>query len=77
MYEKHSQVSPVMLKHLKELPVETQPEFIRTILAPRTWTPLTLQGGGLFHLSFGAILTGAAYTRGLEKIEKIRRNGGN
>lgn len=29
--------------------------------------PLTLQGGGLFHMSFGAILGVAAWTRGQEK----------
>ena len=26
------------------------------------WTPLTLVGGGLFHLSFGSLLTGATVT---------------
>jgi len=33
----------------------------------RTWNPLTLMGGGMFHLAFGALLTGAAVTRGMEK----------
>lgn len=33
----------------------------------RVWAPLTLMGGGLFHVAFGAILTGAAVTRGLER----------
>lgn len=32
------------------------------------WTPLTLQGGGLFHISFGAILGVSAWTRGQEKV---------
>lgn len=27
------------------------------------WSPVTLHGGGLFHLSFGAILTGAALSK--------------
>jgi hypothetical protein len=36
------------------------------------WTPLTLQGGGLVHLAFGAILGVAAWTRGQEKIETIK-----
>ena len=27
-------------------------------------TPFTLQGGGLFHLAFGALLTGSALTPG-------------
>lgn len=36
-----------------------------------TWTPLTLQGGGLYHLSMGAILGIAAWTRGKEKVAAI------
>lgn len=72
IYVRYNEIDKVFLEDLKDLPVEVQSEFIRTILAPREWTPLTLQGGGLFHLSFGAILTGAATTRGLEKIETIR-----
>jgi len=36
------------------------------------WVPLTLQGGGLIHISFGAILGVAAWTRGQEKIETIK-----
>lgn len=36
-----------------------------------TWQPLTLLGGGLFHLSFGGILGIAAWTRGKEKVEAL------
>jgi hypothetical protein len=36
------------------------------------WDPLTLKGAGLFHLSFGAILGVSAYTRGQEKINRIK-----
>lgn len=32
------------------------------------WTPLTLQGAGLFHMAMGAILGVAAWTRGQEKL---------
>jgi hypothetical protein len=35
------------------------------------WQPLTLQGGGLIHIAFGAILGISAWTRGQEKIETI------
>lgn len=35
------------------------------------WQPLTLQGGGLIHISFGAILGVAAWTRGQEKVASI------
>jgi hypothetical protein len=37
------------------------------------WTPLTLQGGALFHLAFGAILGVAAWTRGAEKTAAINQ----
>lgn len=43
----------------------------RLDLAARTWNPMTLLGGGLFHLAFGAVLTGAAVTRGFEKKAAI------
>lgn len=41
------------------------------------WAPLTLQGSGLIHLAFGAILGITAWTRGAEKIESIRTNQSN
>ena len=40
-------------------------------LGKQQWEPLTLMGGGLFHLSFGAILGVAAFTRGQEKKAAI------
>ena len=36
------------------------------------WQSLTLQGGGLIHIAFGAILGISAWTRGQEKIEYIK-----
>lgn len=36
------------------------------------WSPLTLQGAGLFHLAMGAVLGIAAWSRGQEKIETIK-----
>ena len=36
------------------------------------WQPLTLQGGGLVHIAFGAILGISAYTRGQEKIAQVK-----
>jgi len=35
------------------------------------WAPLTLQGGGLIHIAFGAILGISAWTRGQEKVASI------
>jgi hypothetical protein len=37
----------------------------------KQWTPITLQGGGLFHLSFGALLAAGATTRGLAKKSEM------
>lgn len=39
--------------------------------AQRQWNPLTLIGAGMFHLSFGALLTGGAVTRGFAKKSEI------
>lgn len=36
------------------------------------WVPMTLSNGGLFHMAFGAVLGVAAFTRGQEKIEKVK-----
>lgn len=41
------------------------------------WSPMTMVGGGLFHISFGAILTGAAVTRGFERREIVRNGNSN
>lgn len=48
-------------------------EFITT---RDMWQPLTLEGGGMFFVAFGAILTGAAVTRGIEKTERERNRNG-
>lgn len=36
------------------------------------WNPLTLQGAGLYHMSMGAILGVSAWSRGQEKLQRIR-----
>jgi hypothetical protein len=36
------------------------------------WNPLTLIGGGIFHAAMGAVLGISAFTRGKEKVERIR-----
>jgi hypothetical protein len=33
------------------------------------WVPLTLQGGGLYHLAMGAVLGVTSWSRGQEKIK--------
>lgn len=38
------------------------------------WTPLTVQGAGLFHLAMGAVLGISAWSRGKEKIAGVNSN---
>ena len=40
-----------------------------------SWIPLTLDQGGIFHITMGAILGVASWTRGMEKVERTRENG--
>lgn len=42
-------------------------------LGKNDWKPITLEGGALFHLAFGAILGVSAWTRGTEKTAAINR----
>lgn len=39
------------------------------------WTPLTLQGGGLYHLAMGAIIGISAYGRTQEKLNGANNGG--
>tara|TARA_B100000700_G_scaffold157245_1_gene174543 strand:- start:1159 stop:1485 length:327 start_codon:yes stop_codon:yes gene_type:complete len=45
----------VLVYHLKDLDVSVQRDLIAATI--RDYTPLTLRGGGLFHVSFGALLS--------------------
>jgi hypothetical protein len=40
-----------------------------------SWQALTLQGGGLYHISMSAILGIAAWTRGKEKVAELENAG--
>ncbi|MBF0366602.1 MAG: hypothetical protein HQK50_13600 [Oligoflexia bacterium] len=42
-----------------------------TVFSVTAWQPLTLQGGGLFHVSMGAILGVSAFSKSKEKIAEI------
>lgn len=35
------------------------------------WKPLTLEGGGLVHLSFASIVTATTWQRGAEKLKAM------
>jgi hypothetical protein len=43
----------------------------QTAQATKQWNPLTLLGAGMFHMAFGALLTGGAVTRGLAKKSEM------
>jgi len=43
----------------------------QTAQATKQWNPLTLMGAGMFHLAFGALLTGGAVTRGMTKRSEV------
>lgn len=36
------------------------------------WSPMTLLSGGIFHAAMGAVLGISAWTRGKEKIERLK-----
>jgi hypothetical protein len=38
------------------------------------WSPITLIGGGLFHVAMGAVLGIAAWSRGQEKLQGVNAN---
>jgi hypothetical protein len=48
------------MEHLKEIedPI-VQLEYLKKLVSQHE--PFTLKGGGLFHLSFGALLTGSVF----------------
>ena len=60
-----------IFKYILQMPTEQQSEALSIMYAKGQWQSLTLQGGGLFHIAFGAILGAAAWTRGMEKREAI------
>lgn len=59
---------------IKDLPADAQIVVLNLELAP--WEPLTLKGGGLFHVAFGAILGATVWTRGQERVNEIRQGWG-
>lgn len=59
---------------VKDLPPDAQIIVLNLKLA--TWDPLTLKGGGLFHVAFGAILGATVWSRGQERINEIRQGWG-
>lgn len=50
-------------------PIATMAFFTITGQQYTPWTPLTLEGGGLYHLAMGAVLGVTSWSRGQEKIK--------
>lgn len=69
------QASPLNLSeiigYVLQMPEEQRAEALLTLTSKQQWTSLTSSAGGLFHIAFGAILGASAWTRGLEKRERI------
>lgn len=51
-------------------------EILKALPPPvyHAWTPLTLQAGGFFHITMGAILGIGSFTRGVEKQKRVEHN---
>jgi hypothetical protein len=64
-YSKNNKEIVELAQHFNDANV--QKEIINSLSNARHWEPLTLMGGGMFHMSFGAILGVAAYSRGRDK----------
>lgn len=47
-------------------------QIIGAGVVSQQWVPLTLGSGGVFHAAMGAVLGISAFTRGKEKIERLR-----
>lgn len=54
-------------------PVLTMIFFYNTDGSYVQWMPLTIQGGGLYHLAMGAVLGITSWSRGQEKLKRIER----
>lgn len=68
----NSRIENVIVKQLQGKDAVTFADMlIKSNQAQRQWNPLTLLGAGMFHLSFGALLTGGAVTRGFAKKSEI------
>lgn len=70
----HARYTPEKVFELaRQLPeASAQIEAMRLMREQQAWEPVTLGGSGLFHVAFGAILGVAAWTRGTERIERVR-----
>lgn len=68
----NSRVETIIFQKIDKEAITTISEsLIKGNQALKQWNPLTLMGAGMFHLAFGALLTGGAVTRGFAKKSEI------
>lgn len=60
-----------MAKNIAGLPPEVQRVALDRIWGP--WTPLTLQCNGIFHISFGSLISTMAWKHSSEVVESMRQ----
>jgi hypothetical protein len=71
-YSKEQDYSQLFIEISKLESPQAQTALINKIdYSVQTWDPITLQGAGMFHVAFGAILTGVVLSRtGRERITR-------
>ena len=74
-FNQHLDADTVVKLALQFHDTQAQIAFLHAFGEKITWNPITLQGGGTFHMAFGALLTAAGWTRGQEKIATIQSSG--
>lgn len=71
---KNYEVNSAAFAEIRTLEQNVQIKALEQLdLGRAEWKPLTLEGGALFHLAFGAILGVSAWTRGAEKTAAINQ----
>lgn len=75
VFEIHNKIDPVYAVELalKFSDSGERQTALTILMNKRSWTPLTLDASGTFHIAFGAILGAAAWKRTEEKIRRSAR----
>ena len=77
IYHIHVQGS---MDHIWDLSMRLRPEdqlqAVVQLTRKSSWEPITLAESGMFHISFGAILGVAAWTRGRVQEARVRTGSG-
>lgn len=71
IYERSQTPAKTVELALKFKSEAAQIQALESLKAQGSWSPLTTQGNGIFHVSFGVILGATAHGRSKEKQAKI------